>query len=65
LGVPEPKRPGIPTLGVRPPDGQKALSEQQMISDGLSDTDFIEPSVGKEACQGSADRPCPDNRVRQ
>jgi hypothetical protein len=35
LGVPEPKRSGIPTLGVGSTDGQKALSEQQMISDGL------------------------------
>jgi hypothetical protein len=35
LGVPEPKRPGIPTLGVGSADGPKALSEQQMIPDGL------------------------------
>jgi hypothetical protein len=33
--MPEPKRPGIPTLGVCPPDGQKALSERHMIPDGL------------------------------
>src|ERR1700733_5025949 len=34
LGVPEPKRLGIPTLGVGSADGPKALSEQQMIPDG-------------------------------
>jgi hypothetical protein len=35
LGVPAPKRFGVPTLGVGPADGQKALPEPQMISDGL------------------------------
>jgi hypothetical protein len=31
----EPQRAGIPALGFNPDDGQKALSEDRMISDGL------------------------------
>jgi hypothetical protein len=36
LGVPEPKRPCFPTLGIRQADGAKALSKQRMILDQLS-----------------------------
>ena len=44
--------------------GSSCACEPRVGVRTLSDTDFIEPSVGKEACHGSADRPCPDNRVR-
>jgi hypothetical protein len=33
--MPEPQRTGIPAVGFNPDDGQKALSENYMISDGL------------------------------
>src|SRR5271157_3483388 len=35
LGVSEPKRSCLLALGIHPADGPKALSGQQMISDGL------------------------------
>jgi hypothetical protein len=35
LGMPEPQRTGIPTLGLCSPDAEKALSKKQMISDRL------------------------------
>src|SRR3954452_5188327 len=35
LGMSQPERSGISTLGVHPADGQKALSDHNMIPDGL------------------------------
>jgi hypothetical protein len=35
LGMPQPQRSCVPALGFRPPDGQKALSNPNMIPDGL------------------------------
>ena len=36
IGKSQPERSGISTLGVHPADGQKALSDHNMIPDGLS-----------------------------
>jgi hypothetical protein len=33
--MPEPQWSRLPTLGLHPPDGQKALPNQDMIPDGL------------------------------
>jgi hypothetical protein len=33
--MPEPKRPRLSALGIRPPNGQKAMSGNKMIPDGL------------------------------
>ena len=38
LGVHEPQRPRLPALGIDPPDAAKALSENNMIPDGLLPT---------------------------
>jgi hypothetical protein len=35
LGMPEPQRPGLSSMGRHPNDGQKALSVLKMISDRL------------------------------
>src|SRR4051794_41153472 len=35
LGMSQPERSGISTLGVHPADAQKALSDHNMIPDGL------------------------------
>jgi hypothetical protein len=48
--MPEPKRPGIPTLGVCPPDGQKALSERHMIPDGLSKVAIPSSKRSRDVC---------------
>jgi hypothetical protein len=37
LGMLEPKRPRIPSLGIDPHDAPKALSNLKMISDRLSE----------------------------
>src|SRR4051812_11520391 len=43
LGMSQPERSGISTLGVHPADGQKALSDHHMIPDGL-----LDPGAPKE-----------------
>ncbi len=45
-GMSQPQRARIPTLGVRPDDGTKALSERHMISDRLLDQ---APGIGRGA----------------
>jgi len=47
--MPEPQRSSVPTLGVDPPDGAKALQERRMILDRLLEDRSTLPPVNDTA----------------